>query len=347
MCVASSRSVAGGLDLNSLRQLGELGVIRIMERSLGTSRRAIVGFGDDISAVRLSNHQLAVLKTDMFVASTDRPPGMTMRQAARKAVVANVSDLAAKGARPYAGLVALGLPAILTRHDVREIAGGLSGGAKEYRFPLVGGDTNESKDLVISIALFGLIDERKMILRSGANVGDIVAVTGEFGSASAGLRAILDRRIRPDRLPRALAQAVYEPAAQLNLGLRLAATGAITASIDSSDGLAWSLHELSGMSEVGIRVETLPISKAARQFAVRYRYDASDLALYGGEEYLLIVTVKPTLFRRVQNAARGKLKRIGVVTKRSEGIRLAESGGDTKIKMRGWEHFRARERAAS
>jgi thiamine-monophosphate kinase len=276
----------------------------------------------------------------MFVASTDLPPGMTLRQAARKAVVANVSDLAAKGARPYAGLVALGLPATLTRHDVREIAGGLSESAKEYRFPLVGGDTNESKDLVISIALFGLSDVRKMVLRSGAKVGDIIAVTGEFGSASAGLRAILDRRIRPDRLPRDLARAVYEPAAQLNLGLRLAGTRAITASIDSSDGLAWSLYELSRMSRVGIRVEALPISEAAKRFAVRYGYEALDLALYGGEEYFLIVTVKPGLFRIAQNAARGQLKRIGVVTKSSEGIRLAESDRDIKIRMRGWEHFR-------
>jgi thiamine-monophosphate kinase len=306
-----------------------------VERSLGTSRRAVVGFGDDISAVRLSNHQLAVLKTDMLVGST----GMTMRQAARKAVVANVSDLAAKGARPYVGLVALGLPATLTRPDVLEIAGGLSAGAKEYRFPIVGGDTNESKDLVISIALFGLIDERKMILRSGAKVGDLVAVTGEFGSASAGLRAVLDRKVRPEKLPRELAQALYRPTAELDAGLRLASTGAITASIDSSDGLAWSLHELSRMSNVGIRVEAVPISKAARQFAVRYAYDAQNLALYGGEEYHLIVTVKPTLLRIAQKAARGRLKAIGVVTKRYEGIRLATKGGDIKVRMKGWEHF--------
>jgi thiamine-monophosphate kinase len=265
---------------------------------------------------------------------------MTMRQAARKAVVANVSDLAAKGAKPYAGLVALGLPANLTSRDVREIASGLSGGAKEYGFPLVGGDTNESKDLVISVAVFGLIDERKMILRSSAKVGDIVAVTGDFGSASAGLRAVLDRRIRPQKLPHALAQAVYHPTAELDVGLRLASTSTITASVDSSDGLAWSLHELSRMSNVGIKVEAVPISRASRQFAARYGYDASDLALYGGEEYHLIVTVKPALLRIAQNAARGRLKAIGVVTKKSEGIRLARSGGDIKIRMKGWEHFR-------
>jgi len=326
--------------VNSLRKLGELGIIRIMERSFGPSRRAVVGFGDDISGVRIANHQLAVLKTDMLVGSTDVPPGMTLRQAARKAVVANVSDLAAKGAKPYAGLVALGLPPTLTKRDVREIASGLSGGAKEYRFPLVGGDTNESRELVISIALFAMIDERKMILRSDARVGDILAVTGEFGSASAGLRALMDRRILPEKLPRPLSQAVYCPTAQLDLGLRIAATGAITSSIDSSDGLAWSLHEIAKMSNVGIRVEHVPVSAAARGFADSYGYNSLDLALYGGEEYHLIVTVNPRLFRAARKAASGKLRAIGIVTERSFGVRLSEGGRVSRIKMKGWEHFR-------
>ncbi len=312
-----------------------------MERSFGTSERDVVGFGDDVSAINLNNNRLAVLKTDMLVGSTDVPMGMSMRQAARKTVVANVSDFAAKGVSPYAGLVALGLPAKLSERDVRQIANGLSGGAKEYGFPLLGGDTGESKDLVIAISLFGLIDRRRIILRSGAKIGDIVTVTGDFGSASAGLRAVLDRKIRPNKLPRGLARALYHPKAELDIGISLATTGAITASIDSSDGLACSLHELSEMSDVGIRVTDVPVSRAARDFAARYGYDALDLALYGGEEYRLIVTVKRRLLRAAQSAAHGRLKPIGVVTKRTEGIRLSRDGKDTKVEMKGWEHFRS------
>jgi len=320
--------------------LGELEIIRIIERFLGTDPRTVVGFGDDVSAVRLVKHQAAVLKTDMLVGSTDIPPGMSMRQAARKAVVANVSDLAAKGSRPIAGLVALGLPSRLTKKDVMEIAAGLGGGAKEYGFPLVGGDTNESNDLVISIALFALMDERRMVLRSGARVGDIVAVTSGFGDAAAGLKALLDGRVRPDRLPHALAEAVYHPHAELELGLRLASSGALTAAIDSSDGLAWSLHELSKRSKVGIQVQHLPISKAAKDFALSYGYNATDLALYGGEEYNLIITIKPKQLRVAQRAARGRLKTIGVVTPRARGVRLVKNEHEVKIAMKGWEHFR-------
>jgi thiamine-monophosphate kinase len=263
-----------------------------------------------------------------------------MRQAARKAVVANVSDLAAKGVRPYAGIVALGLPRKLTKQDVQQIANGLKGAAKEYHFPLLGGDTNESKDLVISIALLGFTDSRRIILRSGAEIGDVVAVTGDFGSASTGLRAVLDRKIRPEKLPRELAGAVYRPKAELEAGLRIAAVGAATASIDSSDGLAWSLHELAEMSHIGIRLTEVPISEAARKFAAHYGYNALNLALYGGEEYHLIITVKRRLFRTTQKAARGRLKPIGMVTKRSEGVRLSRNDEDIKIEMKGWEHFR-------
>lgn len=331
-----------GFGSSSLRQLGELEIIRIIERFLGTNPRTVVGFGDDVSSVRLAKHQVVVLKTDMLVGSTDVPPGMSMRQTARKAVVANVSDLAAKGARPIAGVVALGLPSTLTKKDVMEIAAGLGECAKEYGFSLVGGDTNESNDLVISIALFALMDERRMVLRSGARVGDIVAVTGAFGNASAGLKALLERRLRPDKLPRALANAVYRPRAELELGVRLASSGVVNASIDSSDGLAWSLHELSKASKVGIQVQHVPTSKAAKHFASNYGYNATDLALYGGEEYNLIVTVRPSQFRFAQRAARGSLKPIGVVTPKSRGVRFVKDEHEFKVAMKGWEHFRQR-----
>ena len=112
----------------------------------------------------------------------------------------------------------------------------------------MGGDTNESRDLTISIALFAITNAKKLMLRTGAKAGDLVAVTGEFGSSSAALRAVLEHEERPGKLQRDLYRALYCPRAQLDLGLRLAASGTITSSIDSSDGLAWSLHQLSESS---------------------------------------------------------------------------------------------------
>lgn len=326
--------------MSSLRDLGELRIIEILERALGTSALTVVGFGDDISAVRLADQKVAVLKTDMLVGSTDVPPGMTMKQAARKAVVGNVSDMAAKGVRPLAGMVALGLPSHLTDRDARDIASGLAHAAKEYGFPLVGGDTNESNDLTISIALFAVADRRRLILRSGARVGDVVAVTAKFGDTAAGLKALLEKKKRSGQLAKPLYQAVYNPQAQLDLGTRLAASGAITASIDSSDGLAWSLHELARDSRVGIRLNTIPVSKTAEQFAELYDYDANSLALYGGEEYHLVVTIRRSKIGVAQKAARGKLQLVGVVTQDFRGVRLRQAGKEMIIARKGWEHFK-------
>jgi thiamine-monophosphate kinase len=204
----------------------------------------------------------------------------------------------------------------------------------------VGGDTNESNDLTISIALFAVARRDQLTLRSGARVGDIVAVSGEFGSASAGLKALLQHGIRSAKLSRPLYQAVYNPRAELDVGLRLGSSGALTASIDSSDGLAWSLHELSRASGVGMRIDHVPVSKAAERFAANYRYRARDLALYGGEEYYLVVTVKPEKYKLAQKAARGRLRAIGVVTRKPVGVRLRLARRDVKVAMKGWEHFK-------
>jgi len=326
--------------LAPLSELGELGIIRIMERLFGSSSRVVVGFGDDVSAIRLPAGNVAVLKTDMLVASTDIPPGMTMRQAAMKAVVANVSDLAAKGVSPLAGLVALGLPSRLSRRHITEIGIGLRDSAKKFRFPILGGDTNESRDLTITLALLAIARKRTLVLRSGAKPGDLVAVTGDFGSTSAGLKALLERKKRPNQLPRPLYDAVFNPVAELETGVRLANSGTISASIDSSDGLAWSLHQLADASRVGMEIYDVPVSKAATDFADRFGYDGNDLALYGGEEYHLVVTVKRGQFIAARRAARGNLKLIGVVTSKSRGIRLRKPGRETKVERKGWEHFK-------
>lgn len=301
---------------------------------------ATVGFGDDIAAVRLDARRVLVLKTDMLVGSTDVPPGMTMHQAARKAAVATVSDMAAKGVRPVAGLVALGLPATLTGHDVDSMASGLREAAKEYGFPFVGGDTNESKDLIISITLFGVAKRSQLVLRSGARVGDVVVVTGDFGSTSAGLKALIEHKKRPKQLPRQLFNAVYLPRIDLNLGLRLAASGGLTSSIDSSDGLALSLHELAKASKVGVRIDHIPISEAALKFAAEFSYDVSELAFYGGEEYHIIATVKPNRVKAVQRAARGRLRIIGTITSSSNGVFFRHGTRELKVARKGWEHFK-------
>ena len=150
-----------------------------------------VPFGDDVSAVNLDQEQVAVLKTDMLVGKTDVPEEMSLWQAARKAVVMNISDFASKGVQPTAALVSLGLTADFTRKNIEEIADGLNAGAREYGAYIIGGDTSETSDLIISVSLYGTAEKSTLMLRSGAKAGDILAVTGFFGKSAAGLRLLL------------------------------------------------------------------------------------------------------------------------------------------------------------
>jgi len=324
-------------------ELGEREIIEIIWKQQEKMPHMPVAFGDDVSACEIDEGKLAVLKTDMLVGKTDVPSAMSFWQAARKAVVMNVSDFAAKGVKPSALLVSLGLPQGLTRSDVEDIGKGLNAGAREYNTFVIGGDTGEASDLVISISLFGLARKGALMLRSGARPGDVVAVTGLFGKAAAGLRFLLHGlKIRADARSE-LVEAVLMPKARLDVGLTLSHTKAVTASIDSSDGLAWSLHEIARASKVGFLVDAVPASRKVEEFAKMNGLDPIEVTFYGGEEYELVLTLKPELFDEAKKAAElvgVELLPIGKVTAR-QGIVLKIEGKRRVIESRGYEHFRS------
>jgi thiamine-monophosphate kinase len=324
-------------------ELGERGIIKLIQSRLTGMAGLPVPFGDDVSAVEIGKGRVAVLKTDMLVDKTDVPRGMSLWQAARKAVVMNVSDFAAKGVKPVALLVSLGLPRNFMRKDVEEIARGLNAGAREYGAYVIGGDTNEASDLVVSVSLFGTAKRKALMLRSGAKAGDIVAVTGFFGKTAAGLRLLLDGYAASKELREVLLASVCMPKARLCEGLALCGSGAVSASIDSSDGLAWSLHELARMSDVGFVVSSVPVADEVRRFAEFNGLDALELALHGGEEYELVVTVKPkrwVVAEMAVEAAGGCLLPIGKVT-RDRQVLLNVNGEKCPVAARGWEHFKS------
>jgi len=317
--------------------LGERKIIDMILKRLEQMPHMPIPFGDDASAIDLGNGRLAVIKTDMLVGKTDVPPEMSMRQAARKAVIMNISDLAAKGVKTTALLVSLGIPKELTGKDIEQIGEGLNAGAREYDAYILGGDTNEAPDLIISCSAFGVAEKSSLMLRSGAKPGDIVAITGEFGKTAAGLRILLKSKSPPAHLTKKLVESVLTPKARLSEGLALAQTGAVTASIDSSDGLAWSLRELSVASNVGFTIDCLPIAEEAEELAKLYSIDRTELCLYGGEEYELVLTIKSDLFEKVSKKVH--LIPIGHATAEKTLV-LKMHRKTTPIEARGWEHFK-------
>ena len=317
---------------------GERKIIDLIVRRLHKMPRMPIPFGDDVSGMDIGAGRLAILKCDMLVRRTDVPRGMSLRQAARKAVVMNISDLASKGVQPRAVMVSLGLPRSTTTSDVEEIAEGLDEGAREYGAYVIGGDTNECDDVVIACYLFGIAKRNSMVQRSGARPGDLVAVTGEFGNTMAGLKTLETETEIPSRVRETLLASVYNPKARLKEGIALARTRALTASMDSSDGLAWSLHEISRASSVGIELHEVPISKATLEYSRITGVDPFDLALYGGEEFELVVCLKKSAAKKALRLVRS-LRVIGRVTRDRGTVTLLRDGTLTTIESRGWEHL--------
>jgi len=324
-------------------RLAERKIIELISSKIEKHPRMAIPFGDDISAIEIGEDIVAVLKTDMLVAGTDVPRGMSFWQAARKAVVMNVSDFAAKGVKPEAMLVSLGIPEKLAeRKVVEQIVEGLDAGAREYGTYILGGDTNEACDLVIACMLYGAAEKNRIISRGGAKPGEIVAITGLFGKTVAGLKILLENFEASRQIKDKLVDSVLMPRARLNEGLALAKTCAVSASIDSSDGLAWSLYEISKASNIGFEIDTVPLAPEAKQFAEMHSLDPIELCFYGGEEYELIVTINPKLWKEVQNAVEkvgGKLIRIGKTIEK-KGIYLKVKDKVVPLEARGWEHFR-------
>jgi len=325
--------------------LGEHEIIRTLRQHLVLMPNLPVPFGDDVSAVSIDNGEMIVLKTDMLVAKTDVPAQMSLCGAARKAIVMNVSDFASKGVQPIAALVALGLPkSLATQTAVAEIADGLNAAAREYGAYIIGGDVGETSDLMISVSLYGKAKQGALMLRNGAKPGDLLVVTGLFGKSAAGLRLLLDKNcVVSSEVRLVLEAAVLNPCARLMEGLALLKSGGVSASMDSSDGLAWSLYELMQMSGVGFTVETLPLAMEVAVFAEQNQLDAEQLVLYGGEEYELVLTVKPENWKTVKAAVEavgGNLIVIGRATVEKQ-LTLIINGKNQLIEPRGYEHFKA------
>jgi len=321
--------------------LGERDIIGQLTKKFHQSRpRLPLGFDDDVSVYPMTRGQWLVLKTDSLVGSTDIPPGMTLAEAARKAVVATVSDFAAKGVQPSGLLISLALRPPVRSSMVNELARGLYDASREYHCAVIGGDTGESKDLVIDCIGFGFANPSRILRRDRAKPGDIIAVTGNFGMSNAGLRILLsNNKVLSRRFPR-LVRSAIRPVARLGMGLKLADSMMVNSSMDSSDGLAWSLHEIARLSRVSMIVENVPVSPDVETFAEEQELSPEELALYGGEEYELVVTIPKQNFPMVKRRVHS-LIRIGRVEKGQGDVLLEQRGKMRKIEPRGWEHMRS------
>src|SRR5215212_907292 len=268
---------------NHYPALNEFDVIRrISERLPDPPPEVIVPVGDDCAVLRFGD-TLWVAATDILLSGRHFRDWATPEDVGYKAVVVNVSDVAAMGAVPRFVLASGGADDAET--TLRCMEGVLEACEEFGAYPL-GGDTIRAVALTVDVAILGHLAHAP-VLRSGARPGDLLAVTGELGASAAGLLALQ----RGDAGPERLAKKHLQPEPRVTLGRTAARLGA-HAMIDLSDGLAADVRHLCQMSGVGCRIDLdlLPVAGDTRAYLCSIDRDPQILAAIGGEDYELLIS---------------------------------------------------------
>jgi thiamine-monophosphate kinase len=306
------------------------------------------GLIDDAAVLTPPAGHEVVLKTDAIVGGVhffaDDPPELV----ARKALRVNLSDLAAKGAKPAGFLLSLVIPKGIDDRWLKAFARGLGADARRFDCPLMGGDTDRTPGPVtISIAAFGTLPKGTMVRRTGAKPGHLVVVSGTIGDAALGLKLRHDHSVArrwklTQAMQRHLAARYLVP--QPRNGLAEALRRHASAAIDVSDGLAGDLGKLCRASGVAaeVKVESVPLSRAAKA-ALAAEPVLIETVLAGGDDFEVVATIPPAAldkFHRAGKAAGVPVTVIGRVMAGNSGARfLGRDGRPIGLKRTSFSHF--------
>ena len=314
-------------------------------RPLATAPGAL-GLTDDAAILTPPPGCDLVLTTDGVIAGVHffphDPPGLI----ARKVLRMNLSDLAAKGAKPVGFLLSVALPAKIDEEWIAAFANGLGADATYYGCPLLGGDTDHTPGpLAVTVAAFGTVPQGKMVRRTRAKVGDVVAVTGTIGDAALGLLRHKDN-ILDKRWVLSVEQSDYLKVRYLLPEPRNALAEAVlscaSAAMDVSDGLVGDLAKLCRASGVAAEIDVarVPLSDAA-QTALAADPTLIETILTGGDDYEILLTLPPPqldAFRAAAQKADVEVTEIGrIVT--GEGARFIRDGKALTFARPSYSHF--------
>ncbi|MEO3435530.1 thiamine-phosphate kinase [Inquilinus sp. CAU 1745] len=322
--------------------LGEFQRIDRYFKPLAAGFPGALGLGDDAGLLSPGPGEDLVATTDSMVEGVHYLPGEKPSRLARKLLRVNLSDLAAKGARPLAYMLTTALPRSAEEGWIAAFADGLRQDQERFGIHLLGGDSvSVEGPAVLGITAFGTAPKGRALLRSGARPGDIIHVSGALGDGALGLESLRGRL--PDLDPahrRHLADRYTLPEPRMELGRRL--IGVATASMDISDGLPGDLPHICHASGVAARVETarIPLSPAGRA-ALAADPGLERLALSGGDDYELLFTAPPEAAETLAALALElslPLTAIGEISA-GEGAAFIGPDGAPVGDLKGWTHF--------
>jgi thiamine-monophosphate kinase len=318
--------------------MGEFDLIaKHFTRPARSGDRAALGVGDDCALIAPKPGQQWAISSDMLVEGRHFLSTVSPERLGHKALAVNLSDLAACGAQPVAFTLALALPRV-DETFLEGFARGLFALAEAHGCELVGGDTTQGP-LNICITVFGEVPPGAALLRSGAQAGDDLYVSGTMGDARLALEAFRGHVALSGEAFEATRRAMELPQPRVALGLAL--RGIAHAAIDVSDGLLGDLGHVLKRSGVGatVEVDAVPHSAwlAAQPLALK-----RECLLAGGDDYELVFTAAPGDAARVQEAARQAgtaVARIGHIDA-APGLRLVDAqGAAVTQRFTSFDHF--------
>ncbi|MCB0698950.1 MAG: thiamine-phosphate kinase [Chitinophagales bacterium] len=333
-------------------EIGELGEFGLINRLTQNNETRIAGtiqsVGDDGAVIDQFGRQ-SVISTDLLIEDVHFDLMYTpLKHLGYKSVVVNLSDICAMNSTPTHITMSIGVSNRFSVEALDEFYEGVYAACQKYNVDLIGGDTTSSgKGFIISVTAIGEVTPDKYVLRSGAQKGDIICVTGDLGAAYLGLQ-LLEREkqiylehpdVQPDlqKYPYCVGR-ILKPEARTDIVTWLAEQGITpTSMMDVSDGVSSDVMHLCDSSNKGciLYEKKLPIHDEARELAYEFKIDPTMCALNGGEDYELLFTVSQEDYEKL--VLNESISPIGYITEAEEGIKLETKGGNThNLKAQGW-----------
>ena len=371
-------------------KVSELGEKQLIERIIQKSKSCSIykpsdfndfddktSIGDDsaLTNVNIDDNSYLVSSSDMLIQSSHFPKAMTHFQMGYKSVVVNVSDLASMGAENIGFLLNLAIPKDTLLDDFDELVCGVIQACDNYNIPLIGGDTNEASEIIISGTAIGQVDKERALMKYGFEIGDLLCISGELAYAALGFellklieenpksKEIIEKikSIDSTLIDLAILKAL-KPEAKYKEGHILrdynTNNNRITAT-DITDGLASELYEILSYDkkhsqsdkidndsnsdntyEKGIRIyeDKLPVEDEFKEIANSLGLNYLDLFLHVGEDFELLFTINKELKDKLSSDMNYYV--IGEITEGNTVEIVLSNGSIEKISSRGYEHLK-------
>lgn len=334
----------------NISDIGEFALIDKIGKAFNTQdNNIIVGIDDDAAALKLSGEVSTLFTTDMLVEDIHfKTSYISPCQLGEKALIVNISDIAAMGGMPRWLLLSLGLPDTTGSDFIEQFCAGASRQSARFGIKLIGGDTVSSSDkIIINVILVGDVPDGEIIRRKGASEGDQIFVTGSIGDSAAGLSLLKLGHTTESTLAghKEMIMKHLAPSPRVNESRFLAGHRLATAMIDVSDGLIQDLSHICRSSEVRgkIWLDRIPLSEYYRSVSEVYGFDIEH-HLTGGEDYELLFTASLEKVEELDELEKKfgcSVTHIGEIVK-GEGVSVYDSHNNAvEIKKYGYQHFNA------